>query len=679
MKLFLSGLAFLLMLLSSVAFGAEERMPVSIGEASELPLRVLTRPMSTLYKDNTGVTALESNLPAFQAYFVYTRPAGEALDSGTGWYEVGTDDKGKVVGWLKGDDIFEWRQTMCLAFTHPEGRKPVLMFEDEGALAALTKEDAAKRATSTEEFYKAIDGAAAGGTTLPAKFPVISVEPKMAVDITKQFYLLPILEHKSVELDGREGRLLRIAAVSGSGEKARESSDLRSNAQAAKSAAASSADNAKTLENLKIDFVWVIDTTRSMGPYITKATEVMRSVSKNIAVDPKLTGKIAFGAWAYRDSTTIADIEYQTKNFTPELQPVDAFLSTMDQIKETPVDSVDMAEDLFAGVADAIQKTAWRPGAIRVITIIADAPSHEAGHKWNSSGQDENTLRVLATESHVTIMALHLMPPRTAKYNKIAEKQLTVLSRNEGTTEVTYWGMNANNMAGFEKVTAEITAPVTAFAGAGAKALAESDPAAAAPAAPQASSGETAPSAAAVANALRAAAVQWIGSQAGATPPRDIEAWVTDKDLSDASKQSLEVRLLLNKRQLDSLATLLNEVLQAGRTNQISGESFFNSLQAASAVASRNPDLLANAPNLEKSGLIPDFLSGLPYHSQLMDMNNDLWSSWGPDEQDGFLNAIEAKVKAYTSIHDNPELWVALNKGDDASENVAPVPLELLP
>jgi hypothetical protein len=349
----------------------------------------------------------------------------------------------------------------------------------------------------------------------------------------------------------------------------------------------------------------------------------------------------------------------------------------MDQIKETPVDSVDMAEDLFAGVADAIQKTAWRDNSIRIVTIIADAPSHEAGHKWNSSGQDENTLRVLATESNITIMALHLMPPRTVKFNKIAEKQLTALTLNPGTTETTYWGTNANNISGFEKATAGITATVTSFVAAGKNAMTPG--ALAVQEAPQVSSGETAPSAAAVANALRAAAVQWIGSQAGATPPRDIEAWVTDKDLSDASKQALEVRLLLNKRQLDSLATMLGEVLQAGRSNQISGESFFNSLQAASAVASRNPDLLANAPNLEKSGLIPDFLSGLPYHSQLMDMNNDLWSSWGPDEQDGFLNAIEAKVKAYTSIHDNPELWVALNKGDDASENVAPVPLELLP
>ncbi|MDL2314609.1 hypothetical protein LJC36_06470, partial [Desulfovibrio sp. OttesenSCG-928-C14] len=525
--------------------------------------------------------------------------------------------------------------------------------------------------------------AAAGSSALAKDFPVVSVEPKMAVDITKQFYLLPILEHKAVEMDGREGRVLRIAAVSSGGDKARESSDLRVNPEFVKSAATASADKADALKELKVDFVWVIDTTRSMGPYIEKAHEAMRAVSKEIAADPKLAGKIAFGVWAYRDSMSIQNIEYLTKNFTPKLQPIDAFLETMGQVKETKTDSIDMAEDLFAGVADAVEKTAWRPGAVRIVAIVADAPAHEAGHKWNSSGKEESTLRALATESRVTVFAMHLKPPRTQRYNKIAERQLKVLAANPGSEEVAYWGFNANDVASFGTASQGLAQAVVAFVGAGEKALADGEtPAqttetAVTPTASQTAA--TGPSEEAVRNMLKAASVIWLGSQANVMPPRDIEAWVTDKDLADPAKQALEVRLLLNKRQLDSLATLLDEVLQAGRYNQISGEDFFNSLQAASAVASRNPDMLAHAPTLEESGLIPDFLSGLPYTSQLMDMNNDLWASWGPDEQDSFLNKIEAKVKAYQSLHDNTEIWVALNQGDDAAEYVAPVPLELLP
>ncbi|MBR6468571.1 MAG: hypothetical protein IKT16_10520, partial [Desulfovibrio sp.] len=178
---------------------------------------------------------------------------------------------------------------------------------------------------------------------------------------------------------------------------------------------------------------------------------------------------------------------------------------------------------------------------------------------------------------------------------------------------------------------------------------------------------------------LRAAAVTWLGAHEGVEPPRDIEAWVVDKDLADPSRQSLEVRLLLTKAQLDTLATLLKDVLMAGATNQVTGEDFFTSLQAASAVAARDPDMLANATQLGDSGLVPSFLEGLPYKSRLMDMNNDLWASWGPDEQDAFLNNIEAKVNAYAAIHDDSSLWIALNEGDDPADNVAPVLLELMP
>ncbi len=180
-------------------------------------------------------------------------------------------------------------------------------------------------------------------------------------------------------------------------------------------------------------------------------------------------------------------------------------------------------------------------------------------------------------------------------------------------------------------------------------------------------------------NSLNAAMVDWLGSATEAQAPRDIVAWVTDKDLVDSNRSSLEVRLLINKRQLDSLRTLLGGVIEAGRRSSISGDDFFTSLQAASSIIVRDPDKLSQAANLEKSGLIPEFLEGLPYQSRLMSMNNELWSSLSPDDQDNFVNNLEANIKAYQSIHDAPEGWIALNEGDEADEMVYPLPLELLP
>lgn len=655
---------------------AKDRIPVSIGESSSLPLRVLTRPHATLYASPDETTVVQSNLPTFQSYFVYDRPIGEALATQTGWYEVGTNDKGAVVGWIKGEDVFEWKQTMCLAYTHPEGRKSVLMFEDQEVLETLVQADSKKRIELAESYYGAID-AAAKGDALPEEFPVISVEPKMAVDISKQFYLLPILEHKAISIDGRESRLLRIAAVSSSGERSGEKSDIRTNKDFLGAATTDSESQAKKLADLKIDLVWVIDTTRSMGPYIKAAHGVMEKVSRDVAANPVLNGKIAFGAWGYRDSEAIPEIGYDTKNYTPQLQPIDTFLTTMQDITETSTDSVDVEENMFAGVADAIEKTAWRPDSMRIIILVGDAPAHGSGHKWNSSGQDENTLRALASDKKVTLFSLHIMPPATKKYNKIAARQFKALAVNPGQDKPMYGKVAGKNIDQFNRNAETIAAAVIGFGSAAAKGTLASAPAE--PAQPETKPASSALDRSDVDKTIRAAAVTWLGSQTAVQAPRDIEAWVIDKDLFNASASSLEVRLLLNKRQLDSLATLLTEVLKAGRENQLSGDDFFTSLQSASAVVSRNPDMLANASSLAESGLIPDFLAGLPYHSQLMDISNDLWASWGPDEQNAFLARLEAKCSAYATIHDSPELWIALNPGDDPAEYVTPIQLELMP
>jgi hypothetical protein len=141
----------------------------------------------------------------------------------------------------------------------------------------------------------------------------------------------------------------------------------------------------------------------------------------------------------------------------------------------------------------------------------------------------------------------------------------------------------------------------------------------------------------------------------------------------------MEVRLLINKRQLASLQTVLKDVMAAGRKGQVSGGDFFDMLQATTATAAREPDQIKNAKSMAQSGLVPEFLVGLPYKSQLMDMTNELWGSWSLDEQNDFLDAVDAKIKAYQTIHDSPEGWIALNKGDDPGDHVYPINLSLLP
>lgn len=176
-----------------------------------------------------------------------------------------------------------------------------------------------------------------------------------------------------------------------------------------------------------------------------------------------------------------------------------------------------------------------------------------------------------------------------------------------------------------------------------------------------------------------AALVDWIGKETDTKAPRDIIAWVTDKDLIDPVVPSLDVRVLINKKQIDSLKTVLQEIMTAGRRGIIAGEKFFDALQAVPSVASRSGDQIRNAKSLAETGLVPEFMQDLPYQSKIMSMSNDLWDSWSLDQQEEFLNEVDAKIQLYVVIHDEPKGWIALNKGDDPDEHVYPLSLTALP
>jgi serine/threonine-protein kinase PpkA len=670
--------------------GQEARSPIKIEGKESLPLRVLARPFSNVYQGkDTGSQVATANVSVFQPFFVYSQPSAEDMEREAGWYEVGTDNRGKVIGWMQAKDVFEWKQTMCLAFTHPEGRLPVLMFDRRGVLDELIRSSSDERAAKAKELYHRIET-----QQVPADFPVISVEPKKAIDIAKQFYLLPIINFDKIALDGREARLVRLAAATSGGADAREKTDIRTDSAYLKQAVAgSTAASREIMQQLRIDVVWVMDTTVSMRPYIDRTLEVVKRVSQQISQDPGLAEALGFGIWGYRDSAVdIPGIGYTTFNYTQELQPIDRFTQTLGAVEVTKVDSVDYPEDVFSGVDDAIRKTQWDTGAIRILVLLGDAPGHELRHKWNLSGLNENTLRAIADDASVYLFAFQIREPKARQFHEAAERQFRALSQNRGMAgNSAYWSTASDDLDGFTAATAELTKALTD----GIK-TAKSGGAVPQPETettigqsrvteirPVWESGANSPqsgSAGKLADQMiRAAVVEWIGSQSQAKAPRDILAWAVDKDLIKPALPSMEVRLLISKRQLDSLKIILTEVMAAGRRGQVGGEDFFTALQSTSATAARDPNQIKNARSMAHTGLIPEFLTGLPYTSRIMDMSNELWGSWSIDEQDQFLSELEARMKAYRAIHDTPDGWIALNQGDDPDEYVYPINLELLP
>ncbi|MEE4357369.1 MAG: vWA domain-containing protein [Desulfococcaceae bacterium] len=642
-----------------------------------LPLRVLARPFSNIYKgpdENSGIA--EENVPVFQTYYVYTRPDVSITETATeGWYEVGTDNRGTVAGWMKADDVMEWKQTMCLSYQHPGGRKPVLMFQNLEPLRELVKSPGSERIAKTDALFQQIETYRADKSKkVPDDFPVIAVEPKDAVDITKNFYLLPILEYAPLEIEGKEARLLKIASAPKEGRG--KPGTVVDNTDGG------SGSETEILKKLKMDIVYVVDMTNSMHPFIKSTLDAIKDTVKFVTRDADVEKSVRFGIWGYRDSPDIPNIGFHTKNFTTELQQIAEFEKTLSVIennqKTFTTDSKNYPEDVFSGVDKAIQETQWTENAIRIIVLMGDAPSHEPGNEWNYSGQSANTLRSLASDRRITILSLHIKDPKRQDYWDVTESQFRTLANNRGVDKPSYSGVIGTDMNAFNQAAQAIAGELVSIvkkAKDGVLDMAgndKKDPT-------TTSSGDN--DAGNVADkAGKAALVDWIGKMKDVKAPRDITAWVTDKDLPDPSVSSLDVRILINKLELDSLRTTLQDIMTAGRMGMISGDKFFDTLQMVPSVIARAKDQVKNAQTLAETGLLPEFMNDLPYESQVMMISNDIWASWSRDQQEQFLYEVNAKIQLYNGIHDKPEGWVQLNKGDDPDQYVYPISLlEALP
>ncbi len=659
-----------------------QRQPVMIQGKQTLPLKVLSRPFSHVYKyKDVSKGLVMENVPAFKFFYVYKRPAAHAIDQmeEEEWYEVGSDTRGSVIGWMRSEDVFEWKQTMCLTYTHPQqgGRKPVLMLEKRKDLLKMISLPSNERKNHATSLYETIHS-----KQIPENFPVISVEPQKAVDVSSQFYLFPILDFQEIEIEGREGRALKISAAANAITSGREQTDIRKNIKYLSNSVQGATEiPQEKIKELSVDLVWVMDTTLSMTKIINKTLEVTKQVSRQITKDPKLSTAVRFGFWGFRDSVQhIPQIGYTIKNYTPKLQPIDHFVKTLAQVKTTSVDSGDYEEDVFSGIKDAIYETGWRENSIKIIVLVGDAPGHEIGHPWNLSLQDEQTLRIFADDYNISICAIHISNPKFKQFDEKAEAQYRKLSQNKGLSNSTLLQVISNDIKGFGQIIFELTnilnnVLISAVQGnVYAPSQGNNEPDGYVDRA-----AEKQDSIQLIENMFQAALVEWIGNRTEAKAPNEVVGWAVDKDLIDPSVQSMEVRILINKRQLDSLKTVLTEVMEAGMKGRTSSEDFFSTLQGVTASVARAPDQIKNAENMVETGLIPEFLIDLPYKSLLMDMTNDFWSSMSIDEQEKLLQDLNGKIKSYQNIHDEPGGWIALNQNDPPDEYVYPLSLELLP
>ncbi|KQP11871.1 vWA domain-containing protein [Pseudorhodoferax sp. Leaf267] len=626
---------------------AQARRPLLIDGKTTLFQRVLTRPGAALAPSPGG--AAGKPLEPFSAFFVYERQE----QGGKGWLLVGGGSDGKTAGYLPEADTVPWRHTITLAFATPGNRERVLFFRERDGLTKFINADNA--AAESQRLAKEI---AAKGTLGPTH-AVIAAEPEKYVDLKSQFYLLPVLEASTVLLNsGNKTRVVKVASVT------------RDVPAAAGAPATPASGPDAGIANFNSAVVFVIDATSSMQPYIDRASKALEEVLRQ-AEDAKVLNRIRFGLVAFQDDPAkTKGVDYLSKIFVDPSQNASRaqFMAAMGTLKATKSSTRAYAEDAYAAIDESLRKINWQNYGGRYIVFISDASAREGGSPLAATKLSTDQVRLQAQERNVAIYALHLKTKEGEKDHAVAEAQYKRLSAWHGRAPL-YFPVEAGDASRFEGDVRNMAKALVEQVKSPEKALA----------APAKGKGDAVQDS--VDAVGRAMVLAYLGRQQGVKSPPMFEAWASDRDVRNRELPAFTVRVLLTKNQLSDLQATLRSVLAAGEKGQLDPGSFFDQLRSAAVAMGRDPSKLGQgkAKSLEQSGLMGEYLDGLPYQSPLMSMDLRTWTDMGVGRSQELLDGVRSKIALYQRFHDDVDRWVKLNPAAADGDRVYPVPIDSLP
>jgi serine/threonine-protein kinase PpkA len=606
--------------------------------------RVLTQPGASVHQV-AGAEDGGSKLPTMSILYVYARE--------NGWIEVGPAADGNTSGWMPEIDALPWKQQLTLAFTNPAGRQPGLMFGNRDALDTLLLAD--NPGAESAKLRTVIDSG-----NVPDEFPVIAMEPKTYIDISKQFYLLPIMESQDAAMGaGYPVRELRIASV-----------------PADQPRSATEPSESDMLSNFTASVVFVVDSTKSMDPYIDRTRQAIEKIYDKIQ-RPATDSKVNFGLVAFRaGADQNAAIGYDSKIFVDPNKVTDkkSFLSAVKGLTAAKVSTPRFSEDSYAGVMTALNKIDWSSFGARYIVLVTDAGALHGKDEFSSTKLDADQVRLFAQERGVAIYTLHLLTKEGEGNHSAAAAQYQALSSYGNLAKPLYYPIPEGSVGQFGKVVDLLSQAVVDQV----QDAASGKPAIGADAPTGSIEGQAASDTAAVGYAMRLA---YLGRTAKTTAPKLVEAWTVDRDFAEPQVATMEVRVLLSKNQLSDLQQVLKSVLDVGKAKQLDPTGFFDAIRSAAAALGRDPARIndPNATKLGQLGLIGEYIDDLPYKSKVMGIDQGIWQGWSISEQQFFLDEIERKLALYQTLNDDADRWVALSPGAAPGDYVYPIPIDALP
>jgi uncharacterized protein YdbL (DUF1318 family) len=607
--------------------------------------RLLTRPGASLFAEPEG-EVLRSPIAQFSMFEVSGKKNDEA---GELWYEVA--ELGKPVGWIRESQALEWYQALVMKYTRHPDRTRVLFFDRKIELKDFVEtplQDRSIEARRMEEI--ALQGGDPGRS-------VVAIEAEFDETTQDIPVVIPILDHEVIEVDGRESRLLRIAAAT------------RTNNATVDLAERAARPSGKP----DVDVVFLIDTTSSMEPYIEQVKAAVAEFSKSAASkDPSFR----FGVVGYRDPhpTFAASMEYSTKNFTPDLLPADEFLLRLEEVKALKSDPGDpVPEDVFSGVESAVRSN-WRSSngrnSIRFVFLIGDASANhpmtgKLRNPGNLTGIDAPDARSLLNLQELNLFAVHIRNPKYRADHEKAEADFSELAKNpvEG-GEILFTSVDYSS-EDFENA---IRAPFSEFL----KFLANRVDY-------TSRKGDSVPSVEEdnpeiqerFSTLLSRAYVQWLAGQNTAPLDRDLKAWVVQTDPTESSRFAMDVHLLLSRTDLENLKRRLDGILEAANEPESSGD-LFERIQKLMGNAIKDPSNSQLADLVD----IPTFIENLPYKSDILAMKRGDWEDQ-PSDQIRLIGRWKSMSEFYGRALMDDSGWESLSSGD--GEKFITIPLDQLP
>ena len=653
----------------------DPRRPLVIPGKKELFERVLTRPGAML-TGGPGGGSQGRPIPPFSVLYVYERLP---IRGGAELLAVGPNARGNIWGFVDAAATVPWHHALVLEFTARAGRDRVLFFRDRDNLQGwLQRADLSQAA-------KQIRSEADTGAALGADSPIVSIEPREFVDFsnTEQFYILPVLQADWVRLPSRDRvKAVRIASVTLKEEThPQPSSPVVSARPSLRTLPAGG-----SLGDFRVGLAFIIDASSSMQPYIDDTREVVYDVLGGLE-QAGLIDAVGVGVIGYRDDPTkVRGIEYLAQTFANPNETSIDFLSSMARLRASPVSTRAFAEDAFAGIRHSLEDIDWRTGfAGRILVLITDASAREASSPYTTVGLNaeemRNEIQVNSRTLPTALFALHLKTPEGRRDHAEAAAQYRELSRMD-TGRPLYFPVELGNRTAFRKAVETLSSAIVNEVQRvrGGEPLGETLAAVPAPS----TGGELADLEglrASVGEFGRAMALAYLGRAAGTQAPSMFEAWASDSDFDDPTAKAFTVRVLLSKSQISDLEKSMIATFDALNEAQNDPQDFFNQLKSASVNIGRDPNQAGSVEvkNLAASGLMGEYLDGLPFLSRLMTITEDDWLRMGVTEQQDIIDSTWSKIEFYQRTHDNADAWIPLHDDDHPDDYVYPVPLKQLP